>query len=130
MTWNSHEIWCGSWPNRRQFVNEMTWDFHENPCHIFYRAHTTHHASLTTTKWGGIFPGKFPLHSIKYKDQTNIRLSFKKCDTDFLMSFWRQFSQEWHQIRRKFHHFPSKFHDLPLSKIHVMFEHGNQIKPG
>ena len=26
--------------------------------------------------------------------------------------------------------FFSKFHDLNLSKIHVMFEHGKQIKPG
>ena len=54
----------------------------------------------------------------------------KKCDTDFLMYFWRQFGQKWLHIRWKSHHFLSKFHDLNLSKIHVMFYHGIQIKPG
>ena len=41
-----------------------------------------------------------------------ISLPCKKCDRDFLMSFWRQFglARKWHQIRWKFHHFLSKFH--------------------
>ena len=29
----------------------------------------------------------------------------QKCDTDFLMPFWRQFGRKWHQIRWKSHHF-------------------------
>ena len=33
----------------------------------------------------------------------------KKCDTDLLMSFWRQFGRKWDQIRWKSHH---------LSKCH------------
>jgi len=34
----------------------------------------------------------------------------KTCDTDFLMSFWRQFGWKWDQIRWKSHHFLSKCH--------------------
>ena len=34
----------------------------------------------------------------------------KNYDTDFLMSFWRQFGWKWHQIRWKSHHFLSKCH--------------------
>ena len=50
------------------------------------------------------------------------------------MSFWREFGRKWDQIRWKSHHFlnecPWKSHDLNLSKIHVMFQHGKQTKPG
>ena len=49
-------------------------------------------------------------------------LPCKKCDTDCLMSFWRQFG-----LVRKWDQIPWKFHDFSLSKIHVTFQHGKQI---
>ena len=39
----------------------------------------------------------------------------KKCDMDFLMSFWREFGRKWDQIRWKFHHFLSKCHENSMT---------------
>ena len=53
---------------------------------------------------------------------------------DFVVSFWPQFGRKWHKIRWKSHHFLGKCHGnsmtWPCPKIHVMFQHGKQIKPG
>ena len=68
---------------------------------------------------------------IKFKIR---RKSCRKCDTDFLMCFLRQFGCKSHQIRRKSHHCLSKCSGKsmtwPCPKSTSCFLHGKQMKPG
>ena len=75
-------------------------------------------------------------------DHKNISLYYKlpceKCDVDFLMSFWRQFGlvREWDQIHTGnpiiflANAVEIPWLELLLCKIHVMFQHGEQIESG
>ena len=58
MTWNSHGIWYKfRWKTGVDLWREMTWNFYENPRHIFYRVLMTF----------GYFLGD-PCHNSSYND--------------------------------------------------------------
>ena len=51
----------------------------------------------------------------------NFNIPCKKCDTDFRMSFWRQFGRKWHQIWWKSTHCLSKCHENSMTWIYPKF---------
>ena len=88
----------------------------------------------------GILP-LFSLQSCKIRmisdlfQETQLTGFCKNCATNFCISTWRQVGWKWHEIRTGNPIiFLEKAMEIPwivnLSKIHVMFMHGKQLKPG
>ena len=86
MTWNSHGIWCGFRPNSHkvELWREITWNFYENPCHIFYRGYFDDYIKYFLKIEMGFWnrmnfrpPTPNPLHYLLYsRDLDSVRCSW------------------------------------------------------